>query len=85
MTIHNTFHISLLEPYKNHQFPSGIKEPLPYIQIEGEDIYELEEIIDSRLHNNKLQYRAKWKGDSQEHDKVWYQEENFNKAEHVVQ
>jgi len=85
MAIQNTFHISLLGPYHDNLFPSDIKEPAPPIQIEGEDEYELEEIIDSRLHYNKLQYRAKWKGHSPEHDKVWYPAENFNHAEHKVQ
>jgi len=85
MAIHNTFHISLLEPYQNHQFPSQIKKPPPPIQIEGEDEYELDEIIDARLHYNKLQYRAKWKGYSPEHNKVWYPAENFNNAEPIVQ
>jgi len=32
-----------------------------------------------------LQYRAKWKGYSAEHDKVRYPAENFNNAEHAVQ
>jgi len=50
MAIHNTFHISLLEPYQDNRFPSQIKEPSSPIQIEGEDEYELDEIIDSRLH-----------------------------------
>jgi len=85
MAVHNTFHISLLEPYQDNRFPLQIKEPPSSIQIEGEDEYELDEIIDSRLHYNKLQYRAKWKGYSPEHDKVWYPAENFNNAEHTVQ
>jgi len=85
MAIHNTFHISLLEPYQDNRFPSQIKEPPPPIQIEGEDEYELDEIIDSRHHYNKLQFRAKWKGYSPEHDKVWYPAEIFNNAEHTVQ
>ena len=90
MAIHNTFHISHLEPYQDNQFPAQIKEPPPPIHIEGEDEYELDEyeldeIIDSQLHYNKLQYRAKWKGYSPEHDKVCYPAENFNNAEHAVQ
>ena len=80
MRIHNTFHISLLKPYKNNKYPSQIQKPPPPIQIEGEDEYELDEITDSRFHYNKLQYRAKWKGYSSEHDKVWYPAENFNNA-----
>jgi len=85
MAIHNTFYISLLEPYQDNRFPSQIKEPPPPVQIEGEHKYKLDEIIDSRLHYNKLQYRAKWRGYSPEHDKVWYPAENFNNAEHTVQ
>jgi len=85
MAIDNTFHISLLEPYQGNGFPSHIKEPPPPIEIRGEDQYELEEIIDSRLDYKKLQSRAKWKGYSPEHDKVWYPTENCNHAEHTVQ
>jgi len=80
MAIHNTFHITLLEPYQENQFLSQIKEPPPPIQIEGEDEYELDKIIDSGHQYNKLQYRAKWKGNSPEHDKVWYPAKNFNNA-----
>jgi len=56
MRIHNTFHISLLELYNDNKLPSQRSEPPLPIIIEGEPEYELEEIIDSRLHYNKLQY-----------------------------
>ena len=46
MTIHKTFHISHLEPYKDNRFPSQIKVPPPPIQLEGEEEYKLDEIID---------------------------------------
>jgi len=85
MAIHNTFHISLLEHYQDNRLPSQIKEPPPPIQIEGEDEYELDEIIDSRLHYKKLQYRTKWKDYSPELNKVLYPAENFNNAEDTVQ
>ena len=84
MKIHNTIHISLLEPYQDNQFPSEIQEPPPPIQREEEDKHELDEIIDSRLHYNKLQYRAKRKGYGPEEDKVWYHAENFNNAADAV-
>jgi hypothetical protein len=80
MKIHNTFHISLLEPYEDNKFPSQIQTPPPPIEIDGEPEYELEEIIDSRLHYNRLQYRAKWTGYSPEHDKTWYPADNFKNA-----
>ena len=85
MTIHNTFHISLLEPYENNKFPSQIQTPLPPIESDGEPEYELEEIIDSRLHRNSLHYRAKWTGYSPEHDKTWYPAENFSNASIAIE
>ena len=48
--------------------------------MEEEDKYELDQIIDSQLVYNKLQYRAKWKVYLPEHDKGWYPAENFNNA-----
>jgi len=46
-TIHNTFYISLLDHCQDNRLPSQIKEPPPPILKEGEDEYELDEIIDS--------------------------------------
>jgi len=70
MRIHNTFHISLLELYHDDKFSSQRTQPSLPIIIEGEPEYELEQIIDFRLHYGKLQYRAKWTGYPPEHDKV---------------
>jgi len=81
MRIHNTFHISLLELYNDNKLPSQQSEPPPPIIIEGEPEYKLGEIINSRLHYNKLQYRAKWTGYSPEHDKTWYPADNFENAD----
>ena len=81
MRIHNTFHISLLDLYNDNKFPSQRSGPPPPINIEGEPEYELQEIVDSRLHYNKLQYRAKWTGYSPEHDKTWYPADNFENAD----
>ena len=80
MRIHNTFHIFILELYHANKFSSQQAQPLPPIIIEGEPEYELEQIIDSRLHSGKLQYPAKWTGYSPKHDKVWYPYENFENA-----
>jgi len=85
MKIHNTIHISLLEPYENNKLPSQAQEPPPPVIIEGEPEYELEEIVDARLYHGKLQYRAKWTGYSPEHDKVWYPASNFENAVYARQ
>ena len=83
--IHNAFNISLLEPYEDTKFPSQIQTPPPPIEIDGEPEYELEEIIDSRVHRNNLQYHAKWTSNSPEHDKTWYLTENFQNASIAIE
>ena len=82
--IHNTFHISLLEPYEENKFPSQFQEPPTSIQIKGEEEYELEVIVHSRLDYNKLQYLAKWTGYRPGHDKVWYPASNFEHATDAI-
>ena len=85
MKIHNNIHISVLEPYEDNKFSSQQQIPPPPVEIAGEKEYELEEIIDSRLHYGKLQYRAKWTGYSPEHDETWYPADNFENAALAVE
>src|SRR5207253_11495709 len=70
--IYNNIHISLLELYEDNKFLSQQLLPPPPVEIAGENEYELEEIINSRLYYGKLRYRAKWTGYSLEHHKTWY-------------
>jgi len=70
--IHDTFHISLLDPTKStsippHSFASA--PPALYIKDDHE-FFEIEEIRDSRRINNRLQYLIKWKG-YPESDNSW--------------
>jgi Chromo (CHRromatin Organisation MOdifier) domain len=64
------FHASLLSPYKETE-EHGINYPEPPPDlIEGEEEYEVEDILGSRRHGHgkKLQYLLKWKGYSHTHD-----------------
>ena len=36
--------------------------PPPPLLVEGNEEYEVEEILDSRMHYNRLEYLIKWKG-----------------------
>ncbi len=46
--IHPVFHVDLLTPYKETEFHGrNFKQPLPDL-IDGEEEYEVEQIIDSR-------------------------------------
>jgi hypothetical protein len=60
----NTFHVSLLEPYDN-----GTRPPPDLLQIidesdniEGNEEWEIEEILSSRKVKGKVLYRVRWKG-----------------------
>ena len=64
MKIHNVFHIDLLIPYnETEEYGETYPQPPPEL-IDGEEEYEVEEIINERRHgrNRKLQYLIKWKG-----------------------
>jgi hypothetical protein len=62
--IYNTFQVSLLEPYNN-----GTRPPPDLLRIidesadiEGNEEWEIEEILSSRKVKGKVLYRVKWKG-----------------------
>ena len=58
--IHDVFHVSLLEPY--HTVEGRAPLPPPLIEVDGEDLAEIEEVLDSCMHYGKLQYLVKWLG-----------------------
>ena len=58
--IHDVFHVSLLEPYRTVK--GREPEPPPFIDVDGEDQAEIEEVLDSKMHYGKLMYLVKWLG-----------------------
>ncbi len=57
-SIHDIFHISLLEPYVSDA--RSAREPPPPIEMAGEAKYELEEIFQSAYRYNTFCYRVKY-------------------------
>ncbi len=76
MKIHDTFHISLLRfaatDFLTEQIQSS---PLSIIVEDEEKENEINDILDSRYHYEKLQYKVTWIDHS--FDKAWYSTENF--------
>jgi hypothetical protein len=70
MNIHPVFNVSLLERYHQNTLAGRTNPPPPPIDVEGELEYEVEAILDSRYHRNKLQYLVDWKGYSPS-DRTW--------------
>ena len=63
LKIDNNFHVGLLRPaYRG--FPSQNQQsPLPIeIAPSGHEVYEVESILDSRIHRNKVHYLVRWTG-----------------------
>jgi hypothetical protein len=55
--IHPVLHLSLLEPTTtNSPIPGHIQPPPPAIIVNGQEEWEIEEIMDSRQYCWKLQY-----------------------------
>jgi len=54
MKIHLMFHVSLLEPYHASTNPKKNHDPLPPIEVNGEQEYEMDDILDSRIYNWQL-------------------------------
>lgn len=46
MKIHPVIHVSLLDPVKNVPQPGQIPTPPAAVEVEGEEEFELEEILD---------------------------------------
>ena len=64
MKIHNVFHVDLLIPYKETEaYGETFSQPPPEL-IDGQEEYEVEEIITDRFNKckRKRQYLVKWLG-----------------------
>src|ERR1700734_95526 len=60
--IHNVFHAALLRPYKeNEVYGENFVEPPPELE-EGEEVYEVETILNHRKRGRGYQYFIKWRG-----------------------
>jgi hypothetical protein len=74
--IHNAFHANLLLSYQETQeHGHNFTDPPPEL-IEGQEEWEVEQILDRRIFRCKEQYLIKWKGYSDVHNS-WEPKENI--------
>ena len=66
---HDMFLVSLLEPYHESMIPSCVQPPPPPVNDE-EDLYELEDFLDSKVEWHVVKYLVRWKGYSPD-DITW--------------
>jgi hypothetical protein len=62
--IHDTFHVSLLDPVKLTTLtPHGLAPPPPALYVKDDkEYFEIQDILDSKRLNRRLYYLIKWKG-----------------------
>jgi hypothetical protein len=84
MKIYPVFHVSLLELHQPDRIPGREPEPLPPVIINQKEEYEVEQIIDSRLHRNKLQYLVHWKGYTVM-DRTWEPQSNLTNCQNLIE
>jgi hypothetical protein len=70
MKIHPVFHASLLDPHHANTIPGRTQPPPPPVTVEDALEYEVEEVLDSRIRHNKLEYFVDWVGYAP-HERSW--------------
>jgi hypothetical protein len=75
MKIHDTFHTSLLRSAVTNSLTEQIQSSSSFIVINEEEKYEVNDILNSRYHYDKLQYKIAWIDHLS--DRAWYSAENF--------
>ena len=60
--LHPVFHVSLLEHASDDPLPGQQSPPPPAVVVDGQEEWEVERVLDSRLYHRRLQYLVKWRG-----------------------
>ena len=80
--IHNVFHVSLLSPFKTTDTHGPSYPQPPPDDIEGEEEYEIEGIINHKsLRNGRTRYLIKWAGYN---ETEWMEEEDLEHAQEIL-
>jgi hypothetical protein len=82
--IHPVVNISDICIHQTPSIPNQYSTPPPPVTIEGEEQYEVEEVLNSRIWRNQLQYLVKWKGYTSEHN-TWEPESHLKGCQELVQ
>jgi len=85
MKVYNVFHSNLLRANLGNSLLNQIQEsPRSIVTLKGEK-YELNDILNSRWHYERLQYRCKWINEKQRNIKWYYaNDDKFKSVDKIV-
>ena len=83
MRIHDVFHSSLLRLAAEDPLPGQHNDPPPPVVVNGEEEWEVDDILDAKKHGRRVLFRVKWK--SYDENKQWYLSANFDNAKKIVE
>jgi transposase InsO family protein len=83
--LHPVFNVSQLRPYHDPsaKFPGRVIDPQPPVVVDGEEEYEVEEILSHRDARRRREYLVKWAGYSSLHN-TWEPLSNLKNAQGAV-
>ncbi|SAM00104.1 hypothetical protein [Absidia glauca] len=84
MHIHPVFHTNLLTPYQPDPIEGRPPKPQPPTYVEDHYEYEVDFIVDSRIHRRRLQYLVHWKGYTSM-DRTWEPLDNLDNATEAIE
>ncbi|KGQ00850.1 hypothetical protein PAAG_12477 [Paracoccidioides lutzii Pb01] len=82
MKIHSIFSPDKLRKDSRDPLPGQTIRPPDPIEIDGENEWEIDRILASRISRSKLQYRVRWKGFDE--DSSWYPARDFKGSPHAI-
>jgi len=85
MKVHPVFHVCmLLPPPQLPDIPNRNTEPPPPVQVDGQEEFVVERILNSRHYRGKLQYLVSWKGYPDPSDQTWEPSTNFDEDQDCI-
>lgn len=83
LKLHDVFHVDRLSPWRGNEINGRLPPPPEPVEVEGEEEYEVDRILDSRRYRNQLQYLVRWKGYGEGEDS-WEPASNLTNAPEKV-